>query len=198
MDGQTLASDGGTISWSTSSTGESASENYAVTGAVNLGSPYSGDYTIVQAPGNGTALTISMGHLIPPIDTLFGQTVSLPFSGTQSLVGSSSPESLSSSDSASEKVHPGSVVESTHTSSLSVSGGRSSRWRTRSSKEPRRVIPILSGFPDASLGRPCARSGTASQTLSLWFSPTDLPFSTGATARVLTGFPAASPMPPVR
>ncbi|MGC8500934.1 MAG: beta strand repeat-containing protein [Leptospirillia bacterium] len=125
VNGQTLASDGGTVSWRNSGASTSNAGQYGIAGNVTLGSPYSGDYTIVQAGGNATALEIFPTHTIPPLGSLFGQTVALPFSGSTSLVGSSSPESLSSSDSDSdsEKVHPGSVVESTHTSSLSVSGG---------------------------------------------------------------------------
>ena len=61
VDGQTLASDGGTASWTTSATSASKAGIYGITGSVSmtLGNPYFEDYTIVQAPGNSSALTIT-------------------------------------------------------------------------------------------------------------------------------------------
>ena len=58
VNGQTLAGDGGIATWSTSATSSSNAGQYGITGNVTLSSPYSGDYTIIQAPGNSTALTI--------------------------------------------------------------------------------------------------------------------------------------------
>ena len=61
VNGQTLSGDGGTASWSTAATSSSKPGQYGITGKVmvTLGYPYSGDYTIVQAPGNSSALTIT-------------------------------------------------------------------------------------------------------------------------------------------
>jgi hypothetical protein len=55
VNGQTLSLDGG--SWSTSATSSSNVGSYGV--SLTLGSPYSGDYTITNAAGNSTALTIT-------------------------------------------------------------------------------------------------------------------------------------------
>ena len=59
VNGQTLAGDGGSATWSTSASSSSNAGQYGITGDVTLGSPYSGDYTITAASGNGTALTIT-------------------------------------------------------------------------------------------------------------------------------------------
>ncbi len=59
VNGQTLSRDGGTASWNTSATLSSKPGQYGITGTVTLRSPWSEDYTIVQAPGNSSALTIT-------------------------------------------------------------------------------------------------------------------------------------------
>ena len=59
VNGQTLSGDSGTAIWTTSATSSSNPGQYGITGNVTLGSPYSGDYTITQASGNTTALTIT-------------------------------------------------------------------------------------------------------------------------------------------
>jgi hypothetical protein len=59
VNGQTLSRDGGTASWNTSATLSSKPGQYGITGTVTLRSPWSGDYTIVQSPGNSSALTIT-------------------------------------------------------------------------------------------------------------------------------------------
>ena len=62
--GQTLSKDAMSLSWSTSATSTSPIGTYGVTGslAVLVGNPYSVDYTIVQAPGNASALTITAAN----------------------------------------------------------------------------------------------------------------------------------------
>ena len=60
VNGQTLSGDGG--SWNTSATSSSNIGSYGV--SLTLGRPYSGDYTITAASGNGTALTIGKADLI--------------------------------------------------------------------------------------------------------------------------------------
>ncbi|MHB8370990.1 MAG: beta strand repeat-containing protein, partial [Leptospirales bacterium] len=57
VNGQTLASDGGL--WSTTATSSSSDGSYGI--SLSLASPYSGDYTIINAFGNATAFTIAGG-----------------------------------------------------------------------------------------------------------------------------------------
>ena len=54
--GQILSEDGLSALWSTTATSE-----HGISGTImtSLGNPYSGDYTVVQAPGNATALMIT-------------------------------------------------------------------------------------------------------------------------------------------
>ena len=59
VNGQTLASDSGTATWTTTATSASNAGPYGIAGNVTLGSPYSGDYTITTASGNSTALTVT-------------------------------------------------------------------------------------------------------------------------------------------
>ena len=68
--GQTLSGDG-SVSWGTIGTSGSPAGTYAINGTLTLSSPYSGDYTIVQAPGNATALSIKAATA-PGSGTLFG------------------------------------------------------------------------------------------------------------------------------
>lgn len=114
VNGQTLASDGGSATWTTSATSATTVGQYGIVGNVTLGSSYSGDYTVLQAPGNATALTITPASStsgssgssgtgdqgiitstnFPPVL----QTVDL-FQKLPSLPGSSSPETFSNSGS---------------------------------------------------------------------------------------------------
>lgn len=111
VNGQTLASDGGSATWTTSATSSTNAGQYGIVGNVTLGSPYSGDYTVVQAPGNATALTITPASStsgssgtgdqgiitstnFPPVL----QTVDL-FQKLPSLPGTSSPGTFSNSGS---------------------------------------------------------------------------------------------------
>ena len=50
-----------TVSWSTTATSSSNVGTYQIIGkvSVSVGLPYSGDYTITQASGNATALTVT-------------------------------------------------------------------------------------------------------------------------------------------
>jgi hypothetical protein len=82
VNGQTLTSDGGTAVFTTTATSSSNLGNYGVTGDVTLGSPYSGDYTVLQARGNGAALTITF--IPPPLYTLFDLAIRLPFTSAGS------------------------------------------------------------------------------------------------------------------
>ena len=59
VNGQTLARDSGSATWSTLATSSSSPGQYGITGNVTLGSPYSGDYKLTQASGNATALMIT-------------------------------------------------------------------------------------------------------------------------------------------
>jgi hypothetical protein len=102
VNGQTLASDGG---WSTTANSSSNVGSYGI--FLSLVAPYSGDYTITNASGNGTAFTItappstsgggSTRTIPPPIDTLFPLETSLPFTSSGSNMNMSPPASVSSS-----------------------------------------------------------------------------------------------------
>ena len=59
VNGQTLAGDDGSATWTTTATSATNAGSAGITGNVTLGSPYSGDYTVLQASGNSTALTIT-------------------------------------------------------------------------------------------------------------------------------------------
>ncbi|MHB8371025.1 MAG: beta strand repeat-containing protein, partial [Leptospirales bacterium] len=78
VNGQTLSGDSGSASWSTSATSTSNAGQYAIAGNVTLGSPYSGDYTVLQGAGNATALTIGKADLTAtanPASMTYGSTV---------------------------------------------------------------------------------------------------------------------------
>ena len=78
--GQTLAGDKGSATWSTSATSSSNAGQYGIAGNVTLGSPYSGDYTITEASGNATTLTITAAtssgvtttQIVPEVQTVLG------------------------------------------------------------------------------------------------------------------------------
>ena len=61
VNGQTFSEDGMIETWATTATSTSHIGTYGITGTVSVlvGLPYSGDYTVVQSPGNSTALTIT-------------------------------------------------------------------------------------------------------------------------------------------
>jgi hypothetical protein len=101
VNGQTLAGDGGSATWSTLATSSSNAGQYGITGNVTLGSPYSGDYTITYAVGNGTALTVTASpQIVPEVQTVLGfDNVVTPSEAPATTV--SSGRSLSSSPSGS-------------------------------------------------------------------------------------------------
>ena len=61
VNGQTLAGDGGVVTWTTPATSSSSPGVYAIKGTMMtaFGNVYGEDYTVVQASGNATALTIT-------------------------------------------------------------------------------------------------------------------------------------------
>nr|EES53633.1 MAG: conserved hypothetical protein [Leptospirillum ferrodiazotrophum] len=61
VNGQTLAGDGGVVTWTTPATSSSNPGVYAIKGTMMtaFGNVYGEDYTVVQASGNATALTIT-------------------------------------------------------------------------------------------------------------------------------------------
>ena len=61
VNGQTLAGDGGVVTWTTPANSSSSPGVYAIKGTIMtvFGNVYGEDYTVLQASGNATALTIT-------------------------------------------------------------------------------------------------------------------------------------------
>nr|WP_011264512.1 MBG domain-containing protein [Leptospirillum ferrooxidans]AAX36055.1 ORF314 [Leptospirillum ferrooxidans] len=104
--GQTLASDGGTATWTTTATASNSVGSYGVTGGITLGSPYSGDYMITNAPGNATALTIPVA---PTVDNPVLQTVG----NNQSIAALPEISSVTTANDSSSPSTPTSITSST-------------------------------------------------------------------------------------
>jgi hypothetical protein len=95
VNGQTLASDGGTASWTTSATSTSNAGSYAITGSVTLGSPYSGDYTINGFQLTGSNVTTIVGTVtIAPAILGLSTTATKTFDGKAGIVLTSDNSSL--------------------------------------------------------------------------------------------------------
>ncbi|MCL5953841.1 MAG: filamentous hemagglutinin N-terminal domain-containing protein [Nitrospirae bacterium] len=122
VNGQTLAGDSGSATWSTLTTSSSSPGQYGITGNVTLGSPYSGDYTITQASGNATALTVTGGitstHFAP-----VAQTAALTLSGSGTSISGNSSDSGGSPSSTSEDSITLSSGSGTSLSVVSTGGG---------------------------------------------------------------------------
>jgi filamentous hemagglutinin family protein len=80
VNGQSLASDGGSSNWTTFATSTSNVGSYGIIGSVSLGGPYPADYTVVQAGGNSTAFSVTpkrlalAGTIVNPVMTYNGGT----------------------------------------------------------------------------------------------------------------------------
>ncbi|MHB8369307.1 MAG: MBG domain-containing protein, partial [Leptospirales bacterium] len=123
VNGQSFAGDGG--AWTTTATSASNAGSYGVN--ASLATPYSGDYTIVPASGNATALTIKaavVAQALPPIDALPLMVLSLPFSGTTIESEAPSSDAVSSNGTTAGASNASSATTSTSSSSgsSSVSG----------------------------------------------------------------------------
>ena len=131
VNGQTLASDGGL--WSTTATSSNSDGSYGI--SLSLASPYSGDYTIINAFGNATAFTIAGGitgkQIVPVVQTV-GSVQSLSSfpetSGTTGNTGStgSVSDSSSSSTNASGATGSTSTPSGSSSSSTNTSGSTTS------------------------------------------------------------------------
>ncbi|MHB1731810.1 MAG: MBG domain-containing protein, partial [Leptospirillum sp.] len=121
VDGQTLASDGGTASWTTSATSASKAGIYGITGSVsmNLGNPYIEDYTIIQSPGNSSALTITPGGITSDNFNPVIQTVNL-YQKLPALPGISSAGTSSDNPSSPSPSGKLTTLEASQNSSLTV------------------------------------------------------------------------------
>jgi hypothetical protein len=121
VDGQTLASDGGTASWTTSATSASKAGIYGITGSVsmNLGNPYIEDYTIIQSPGNSSALTITPGGITSDNFNPVIQTVNL-YQKLPALPGISSAGTSSDNPSSPSPSGKLTTLEASQNSSLMV------------------------------------------------------------------------------
>ncbi|EQD25531.1 MAG: hypothetical protein D084_Lepto4C00098G0001, partial [Leptospirillum sp. Group IV 'UBA BS'] len=129
VNGQTLTADSGTANWTTSATSSSNIGQYGITGKVILGSSYSGDYTIVQAYGNSSALMITPATL-----TATANTTSMTY-------GSSVP-ALS-----------GTVTGFVNGQTLASDGGTAS-WTTSATSASKAGIYGITGSVSMTLGNP--------------------------------------------
>ena len=160
VNGQTLSGDEGSATWSTLATSSSNAGQYGITGNVTLGSPYSGDYTITQAPGNSTALTImaatsrtggsssgsgSQGGITSTNFTPVAQTVSLSVNSGSAMILSSgqlTSGSMGSSSSGSNSTDNG--ISSTGNVGSSASGNGSPTSQSSSSSSSGTSLTISS------------------------------------------------------
>ncbi|MHB1564898.1 MAG: GLUG motif-containing protein [Leptospirillum sp.] len=129
VNGQTLTADSGTANWTTSATSSSNIGQYGITGKVILGASYSGDYTIVQAYGNSSALMITPATLIATANT-----ASMTYGGTVPTLS-------------------GTVTGFVNGQTLSGDGGTAS-WTTSATSASKAGIYGITGSVSMTLGNP--------------------------------------------
>ena len=187
VNAQTLSGDEGSATWSTLATSSSNAGQYGITGNVTLGSPYSGDYTITQAPGNSTALTImaatsrtggsssgsgSQGGITSTNFTPVAQTVSLSVNSGSAMILSSGQLTSGS-------------MGSSSSGSNSTDNGISSTGNVGSSASENGSPTSQSGGSSASgNGSPTSQSGGSSS------SGTSLTISSSGVATLTVILPA--------
>ena len=202
VNAQTLSGDEGSATWSTLATSSSNAGQYGITGNVTLGSPYSGDYTITQAPGNSTALTImaatsrtggsssgsgSQGGITSTNFTPVAQTVSLSVNSGSAMILSSgqlTSGSMGSSSSGSNSTDNGISSTGNVGSSASENGSPTSQSGGSSASGNGSPTSQSGGSSASGNGSPTSQSGGSSS------SGTSLTISSSGVATLTVILPA--------